>query len=261
MPPQRRLRLGKLSQKGMAASEAARTRYGSTVVKGDLIVVNCTSWIDAVYAFMRFGSDFAVVQLPSGSTVQYAGLFGALARLAWTGTDPTSAPCNGQNQLTLNDAVKHASARGVPLVCFAEGVRTNGKSVIPFAPVMKDLGTELRIHVLGLEYSSEGGFAPQNPVGSSAISYLFWLCFQPFTRITANLVPHELRTVETERTNQGGENAPLPVDLSGNVRATLAMSVGNRGVKQTSLGIDQYFAFVEYYLENATLAKSKKKRN
>lgn len=206
---------------------------------------------------MRFGCDFALIKVPSGTAVQCTGFLGAVRRLMWAGSDPSTAPCNGQEELSVAQAANIAGARGVPLVCFAEGVCTNGKSVISFAPVMNALPADTRVHVVGLEYSS-GGLAPQSPLGRSVIAYLFWMCFQVSLNIVANLVPHELRTVETERSSSG--EAPKPSNLMDDVRSTLATSIGNRGVKQTSLGIEQYFSFVEYYLENATISQRKKKK-
>jgi hypothetical protein len=166
-----------------------------------------------------------------------------------------------ENGVLLPEALRRSAARGAPLLVFAEGARSNGKAVLKFAPMFAGLGKAARVHVVGIEYGLSGGgtFAPADPIGSGVIPYLFWSALQLKNSVLVNLVPHELRTVETERTTAEQHKAATSDNNSAvSVRTTLAISVGKRGVKTVELGTEQYFDFLKYYTENASMTKKRR---
>mmetsp|Transcript_12907 Transcript_12907/g.23260 ORF Transcript_12907/g.23260 Transcript_12907/m.23260 type:complete len:362 (-) Transcript_12907:162-1247(-) len=258
VPSVRRLRLGKLSKKGLKDSECARTRFGATVKRGDILVFNYTCIIDILYIYYRFGSVFGLLHLPEEKSLVLSGLIGACKRAAWSDDDPKSCPSNSPSESarTAHELARVArDSEGSSLAIGADGVKTNGKGVLEYPCVLSEDSylndKDSRIHALGIEYTYTN-FSPCQPVGT-LLSYLFWTCWQPQNCISVNLVPYELRTAETEV--RGGDSSS-PVDKSArtnleSVRSLVASAVGRRGIKTVQLGRSEYWEFMAYYKQTA----------
>ncbi|GBG29540.1 Lysophospholipid acyltransferase LPEAT2 [Hondaea fermentalgiana] len=237
LPDPRRLRLGKLSKKGVSDSQEALQSFGRTVRRGDLLLFNSTSIVEVLYLYARFSADFVVPSLPDGNGFKQVGLVGALKRAAYHGIDPSKAPCNGGTARIT----ELQSSANFPLAVFAEGARTNGKAVMEFVPALaQDTafhdGTT-RVHITAFSYPHVA-WSPCNPV-DGILTYLFRACSMFRNTMYVNLVPYEVWTAEREnRANNHPET---------DVRSLLASAVGNRGVKQVALSLSVYFDFLEYY--------------
>jgi len=258
---QRRLRLGKLSKKGMEMSKNATLRFGTTI-RGpqDIIIFNFASAIEILYLYSRFGAEFAfpVVSSSDENAVGYAHvkLFGALRRATFTGFDTSEMPANISSHRTLAEIQTSARA---PVALAAEGVRTNGKAILKFSKTMysdRSLKTDkIRAHIIGFQFPSKT-WTPCNPV-SGILATSFWSCFHIRTRLSVNLVPYELWTAETESRSKGSDEYKQEEtqNAAKKMRTLLATSVGSRGVKLVDLGTEESFDFQRFFFTGSSNMK------
>ncbi len=262
VPDARRLRLGKLSGKGLADSARARDSFGATVGSGDILLVNhAAPVVEVLYLFARFGCDFGLVELPAGRTVRRAGLLGALRRAAWPGGAEASSGAEAGESLAAA-AARAGSASGAPLAVFPEGVPSNGKAVLRWLPAcVEALGAPGGgVHIVAVDFGPSAFLA--DPTAASLVWYLALLSSQASHAMAVNLVPGELRTAQLEpRSGAAPADEPAPAaDAPEQLRALMAACVGPRGVKTVALGPEEYVSFLAYFSQSASEAAAAAKR-
>lgn len=229
IPNYRRLRLGKR----IDSDVLNRFRFG-TVNAGEVVVSTCTNFAEVLYLSYRFSPEFAVVALPSGEKVIPVGLFGALCRATCSYRNP-SQRITERKGVSVNEAAELAKKRArASMVVFAEGVRSNGASVLEFTQCL-DVTPQPLTHLVGFKYVFNR-FSPCHTV-QGLLWYLVGCFMQAYHVMEVSFIPEELYGVKGEMEGKRSEE----------LRRVVALGIGDRGVKTVGLSISDYFSFIDYY--------------
>ena len=196
------LRLRRSTEKGSSRP----LPVGSGVKSGDILLCNATSYIEVIYLTFRFSPVFAGV-VTSDGRFESAGVipqtfWSALARAVSAIPMPVSTEKTSLKR--MSDAIS-GSKFGPPIVCFAEGIKTNGGGILKFPPIFDGLHFEAnRVHLVGLKFPASSPVSLSNPVGSS-VNHLFWSCFYMSHSMSLVMLPAQELVAPPEQDNMTGE--------------------------------------------------------
>ncbi|TMW69574.1 hypothetical protein Poli38472_001730 [Pythium oligandrum] len=161
---------------GLTTPGAKQAKGSTRVGPKDIVVCNHTSFVEILYLARRFSPTFVFVDEESAAKglVHACGLIEAIYR----GLTPPVLQSKGTPR-KIEDVIRRASG---PIAIFPEGVRSNGKSVLRFLPILEQLSFELpgskqplRIHLVAFRYEFKN-FSPAHSAGGG-IKHVLWTSF------------------------------------------------------------------------------------
>ncbi|KAE9338237.1 hypothetical protein PR003_g11611 [Phytophthora rubi] len=232
---------------GLATAKAKSSTGSSRVGPGDVVVCNYTSFLEVLYVAKRFSPVFVFAaegKSDNGGLVHVCGLVEALYRSLAL---PVSAE-RVKPTRKIADVVKRASG---PVVVLPEGARSNGKAVLRFIPVLQNLPTRTRVHLVAFRYEFKR-FSPSHTAGG-AWSHLFWTAFHLYhtMRVTVlnakdlnldDLTPTKLPSSKSSK--KQGDSKTLSTDQVEKLRALLAAMLRTKAV---DLGPEDFVSFNNYW--------------
>lgn len=141
----------------------------------------------------------------------------------------------------LEDVVKNA--RG-PVVVFAEGARSNGKSVLSFVPVLQRLPAETtRIHLVAFRYEFKN-FSPSQSAGGGWRHY-FWTSFRPYHSLKMSVLSAgDLDLTDGGKATKAAGSPTLTTAQVEKLRGLLAAMLRTKTV---DLGVRDFVSFNAYW--------------
>ncbi|KAJ3091213.1 hypothetical protein HK102_001297 [Quaeritorhiza haematococci] len=182
------------------------------------------------------GYNPTFVEVSLDGNVRTCSMWSALSRVG-----NASAPSETKGWTTLADVAESCRKGSLgPVVVFPEGTTSNGRGLLRFLPVFKNIDfAKHRIHIVAFRYDYED-FSPSFTVGSK-FAHLFGLNQQIFNTLEVKLLPsHEVIPEESQSSSAAAD--PTSPHLS-----TL-MSNTTR-LRRTGLGAQDKLDFLEYYRE------------
>jgi 1-acylglycerol-3-phosphate O-acyltransferase len=178
---------------------------GSTVKAGDIIICNSTSFIEVLFLTYSFSPVYANVVTTNGNfdtaAVVEESVFHTLKRLLRSDSLPVSKKKTTLKQLSN----KYKGSMGPPIVCFAEGIKTNGNGILAFPPIFDGLKFEdNNIHLLGFTYSSRATYSPTFPIGNY-LSHIYSLCAQLRNEMNVIMLPADEFVAPPNKTDASGD--------------------------------------------------------
>lgn len=224
-----------------------KSLHGSTRVgPGDVLLCNFTSFLEVLYLSKRFSPVFVFAtdtKSEDGGLVHVCGLLEALYRsLAMPVTAERVKPTR-----KIADVVRRASG---PIVVFPEGVRSNGKAVLRFLPVLQNLPVKTRVHLVAFRYEYKH-FSPSQPAGG-AWSHLFWTAFHLHhsMRVTVlsakdlSLDDLTIAKLSSRNSSKKQNSSMLSIDQVEKLRSLLAAMLRTRTV---DMGPADFVTFNNYW--------------
>jgi hypothetical protein len=140
------------------------TSVGSNIKPGDIILSNYTSYIEVLVLAYWFSPIFANVVTKDGkfeeAGVVPESVWQTVARSLSSGGLPKSANTRTLKQLSKENC-------GSPIVCFPEGVKTNGSGILKFPPIFDEYDfSQHEVHLMGFKYDPNSATSPTFPVGT-----------------------------------------------------------------------------------------------
>lgn len=226
------------------ATAKARSFNGSTRVgPGDVLICNFTSFFEVLYLSKRFSPVFVFATntgSDDGGLVHVCGLLEALYRsLAMPVTTERVKPTR-----KIADVVRRASG---PVVVLPEGVRSNGKAVLRFVPVLQNLPVKTRVHLVAFRYEFKH-FSPSQPAGG-ACSHLFWTAFHPYHTMRVTVLGAKDLNLETLipvklSSSKKQVSKTLSTDQVEKLRSLLAAMLRTKTV---DMGPEDFITFNNYW--------------
>ncbi|RHZ56364.1 hypothetical protein Glove_402g61 [Diversispora epigaea] len=214
------------------------------IKSGDLIVCNCTSYVDVLYLAFRFDPVFTQIYSQTNK-LRPISLWTALKL---TGSYPEVVSPIGIKTFSLHELMIEAkNNRWGPIVILPEGTTSNGRALLKFIPVFKDLSFPIKnfsINVLTFRYEYEN-FSPTFTVGSK-LWHLMRLCSQYSNTLHVRIVaPQDSPsssnfTVQNVQTSAAEDTVGFQIQY---VMGTLSR------LRKTNLGVSDKITFLDYYLE------------
>ncbi|CAI2178118.1 16399_t:CDS:2 [Funneliformis geosporum] len=230
-----------------------RTNNRGGVDAGDIIVCNWVSYVEIFYLTFRFDPIFTQYY-PATNTLRPISLWKAI----WnTGSYPNLDPPETET-FTLQELVSYAkSKRSRPIVIFPEGTTSNGRALLKFNPIFKDVSipvNDFKIHIFTVRYDFEN-FSPTYTVGNK-----FW----HFIRLCSQLINTlQVRSLISDESSFSRYFAPTaqkvttPDDIVDSQVLNYMVQVGR--FRKTGLGIVEKKEFLDFY-RKASGGYSKKKK-
>ncbi|RGB31246.1 hypothetical protein C1646_671054 [Rhizophagus diaphanus] len=223
-----------------------RTKKGG-VDTGDVIVCNWTSYVEIFYLAFRFDPIFTQ-HYPATNTLRPISLWKAI----WTtGSYPNLDPPIGIETFTLQELVNYAKTnQSKPIVIFPEGTTSNGRALLKFNPIFKDISIPVKnfkIHIFTVRYEFEN-FSPTFTVGNK-FWHLIKLCCQ-FINIL------QVRSLISDESSFSRYSAPtaqssaVPEDIIGSQVLDYMSQVGR--LRKTGLGMVEKKGFLDFYKKRAS---------
>ncbi len=193
-----RLRGGKKSSRASGV--------GSSVKAGDIIICNSTSFVEVLFLTYSFSPVYANVVTTNGTfesaAVVEESFFQTLRRSIRSDPLPVSKTKTTLKKLSS----KYKTTMGPPIVCFAEGIKTNGNGVLAFPPIFDGLTFEQNnIHLLGFTYSSRATYSPTFPIGNY-LYHIYSVCAQLSNKMSIVMLPADEFVAPPERSSSDSKD-------------------------------------------------------
>jgi hypothetical protein len=217
--------------KSNAANRNKSDKKALQACAGDAIICNWTSYADVLYLVFRFSPTFVMVPeqgVKEEFLVCSRGFWGVLMD-SFTHKRPTATE-------PIGDVVRRAKGRGQPLVILAEGVRTNGKSVVSMEPFLCGLPDfKGKFHLIAFKHDKHFGGLPFT--AGSAVPHMFHVCRQLFSKITVRWL--DARCLPTPED---------PVEFSKTCRDMIAKyGCSQRNIKGLQITAAEKESFLKFY--------------
>ncbi|CAG8457179.1 1029_t:CDS:10 [Ambispora leptoticha] len=156
-------------RRGRVNTLKSRGAFDSTRLKsGDVIVSNWTSYVELIYLAFRYDPVFTEFYV-STNTLRPISLWTAIKI---TGQYPELNPPSGVKTYSITELSKLAKSNDMgPIVVFPEATTSNGRALLKFNPVFRDLSLpveDFQILILNVKYEYEN-FSPTYTAGNK-----FW---------------------------------------------------------------------------------------
>ncbi|CAG8547465.1 3270_t:CDS:2 [Funneliformis mosseae] len=235
-----------------------RTNKRGGVDAGDIIVCNWVSYVEIFYLTFRFDPIFTQYY-PATNTLRPISLWKAI----WTtGSYPNLDPPIETETFTLQELINYAKAkRSRPIVIFPEGTTSNGRALLKFNPIFKNVSipvNDFKIHIFTVRYDFEN-FSPTYTVGNK-----FWHFIRLCSQFINTLQIRSLISDESSfsryfaPTAQPSIPATTPDDIVGSQVLNYMLQVGR--FRKTGLGLVEKKEFLNFYREKASGGYTKKNR-
>jgi 1-acyl-sn-glycerol-3-phosphate acyltransferase len=229
---------------GLATAKSGGSKGSSRVAPGDVVVCNFTSFLEILYLAKRLSPVFVFATEGKSDLVHVCGLLEALYRSV---AMPVSAD-RVKPTRKIADVVKRASG---PVVVLPEGVRSNGKAVLQFVPVLQSLPAKTHVHLVAFRYEFKS-FSPSQPAGG-AWPHLFWTAFHLYhtMRVTVlsakdlkldDLTPMKLASSKSSKKPE--DSKTLTTAQVDKLRSLLAAMLRTKAV---ALGPEDFVSFNKYW--------------
>ena len=194
---------------GKKKSSSRSKSVGSSVKAGDIIICNSTSFIEVLFLTYSFSPIYANVVTVNGTfetaAVVEESFFTTLKRCLRSDPIPTSKKKTTLKQLSN----KYKGSMEPPIVCFAEGIKTNGNGVLSFPPIFDGLSFEdNNLHLLGFNYSSRAAYSPTFPIGNY-LSHIYSLCAELSNEMNVIMLPADEFVAPPEKSASSGDKEKL----------------------------------------------------
>ncbi|CAH0518769.1 unnamed protein product [Peronospora belbahrii] len=233
---------------GLTTDNIKKSSKGSSRVgRGDVVVCNYTSFLEVLYLAKRFSPVFVLAKEGKSDDISLVHVCGLLEALYRSLAMPVSAE-RVKPTRKLAEVVRRASG---PIVVLAEGVRSNGKAVLRFIPVLQHLSVKTRVHLVAFRYEYKS-FSPSHTVGS-AWSHLFWTAFHLYhtmrvTVLNANDLSMEdltsARLLNSKSSKKQDNSKMLSTVQVEKLRSLLAAMLRTKTV---DLGPEDFVSFNNYW--------------
>ncbi|RIA84836.1 hypothetical protein C1645_742030 [Glomus cerebriforme] len=244
--------------KGRRAPKTRERIRKGRINAGDVIVCNWTSYVEIFYLAFRFNPIFTQYY-PATNTLRPISLWRAI----WTtGSYPNLDSPVGIETFTLKELVNYAKTnQSKPIVIFPEGTTSNGRALLRFNPIFKDILipiNDFKIHIFTVRYDFEN-FSPTFTVGNK-----FWhfsrLCCQFINILQVRSLISDESSFSRYSTSTMQSSAPLtvPEDIVGSQVSIYMSQVGR--LRNISLGIVKKKEFLDFYYKRASGGYTKKIR-
>jgi 1-acyl-sn-glycerol-3-phosphate acyltransferase len=142
----------------------------------------------------------------------------------------------------IMQVIRHASS---PVVIFPEGIRSNGKSVLKFLPILEhlDLGITgnkpLCVHLIAFRYEYKH-FSPSFSAGND-FSYFLWICFYLYHHLRVTLLDGKFIDLKDDENLQA---KTITSRQSERLRGLLAAMLRTKPV---DLSVQDFISFQKYW--------------
>ncbi|KAI8930343.1 hypothetical protein BC831DRAFT_440152 [Entophlyctis helioformis] len=233
-------------------SSAAKTGRPSV----DLIVANHSSYIDVIYFGFRYAPVF--LHVAANGHVRPMTFWQALSS---AGSYPDLD--DAKDLVKLGDYIKQITKSAVfvpPIVVFPEGTTSNGRGLLKFLPVFKDVDLDelnVQIHIVGLKYVYDE-WCPTYTVGSR-LSHAFWTLAQFSNTLEVRQLPPAEVSISLDPSTVASVSVSPDEGLVGSqVSSQLGQLLR---VRKTSKNAVDKRSFLDFYEERENRQYNKKQRS
>ncbi|CAG8516998.1 10774_t:CDS:2 [Ambispora gerdemannii] len=257
-------------RRGRVNTLKSRSTIDSTRIKsGDVIVSNWTSYVELIYLAFRYDPVFTEFYV-STNTLRPISLWTAIMI---TGRYPELNPPSGVKAYSITELSKLAKSNDMgPIVVFPEATTSNGRALLKFNPVFKQLSLpveDFQILILNVKYEYEN-FSPTYTAGNK-----FWhfirLCSEFKNQMNVKFLAADESPSSssfTSITTTALTNTSTPYSAAKAATLTQEDQTGYQIIsligqmsrlRKTNLGIQDKRDFLEYYWERTGGYSRKKK--